>query len=356
MYRGASKIFTAQQAAAGELQAWINQVTVVIPCSIVNTPVITQTAAQAATQAASAAASAAASSAASSAASGAASEAASSAASSAASGSVSAGATSSPPTTSSSSSGSSTSSSSSSSSSSESKSESKSESSESKEEKKEEKKSSGANNPIMVASDFTAGQNADGSVAGLFTVGISQSSLAGDKSYGATAIVWTSFDQAALSASYTKMAFKTGKLHAVHNYSSTYAYLNGIHMTLVGYTWVKPDEKWGVYGVNAGMITLFMPDGGGVNYSTSLVGFWMYKPIELTKRAKISPQMFVIGSPMSYNEITKLTTSAVGSVMIGNSMDYMITRRFGATAAHRMLISPSQKPLNFLLIGGRMIL
>lgn len=208
----------------------------------------------------------------------------------------------------------------------------------------------------MVASDFTAGQNPDGSLAGLFTVGVSQSSLAGDKSYGATAIVWTSLDQAALSGSYTKMGFKKGKLNAVHNYSTTYAYLNGVQMVLVGYTWVKPDEKWGVYGVNTGMITLFMPEGGGVNYSTSLVGFWMHPPIEVSKRAKISPQLFVIASPMSYNDITKLTTSTAGSIMIGNSMDYMITRRFGATMAHRMMISPNQKTLNFLMIGSRMTL
>jgi hypothetical protein len=152
------------------------------------------------------------------------------------------------------------------------------------------------------------------------------------------------------------MAFKKGKLNTVHNYSTTYAYLNGMQMVLTGYTWVKPDEKWGVYGVNAGMITLFMPDGGGVNYSSSLVGFWMHSPIEVSERAKISPQVFIIASPVSYNEITKLTTSSAGSAMIGNSMDYMITRRFGATVAHRVMFSPKQKPLNFLMIGSRMIL
>jgi hypothetical protein len=353
MYRGVSRTFTAQQAAAGELQAWITQVTVVIPCPVTSNPVITQTTTQTATQAATQAASAAASSAAGGAASSAAGGAASSAAGGAASSST-------PPSTSSSSSSTSTSSSSetsSGSSESSNSSESKSESSESSsEEQKEEKKEGGASNPIMVASDFTTGQNPDGSLTGLFTVGVSQSSLMGDKSYGATAIVWTSMDQAALSGSYTKMGFKKGKLNTVHNYSSTYAYLDGVQMVLLGYTWVKPDDKWGVYGVNAGMITLFMPEGGGVNYSTSLVGFWMHSPIEMSKRTKLSPQLFVIVSPISYNEITKLTTSTSGSVMVGNSMDYMITRRFGATVAHRMMLSPKQKTLNFLMIGSRMTL
>jgi hypothetical protein len=338
MYRGASKTFTAQQAASGELQAWINQVTVTIPCPVASNPVIAQTTTQTATQAAT--------------------QAASSAASSAASGAATGAATAATPTTSTSTSSTTTETSSTSStettSSSETSSESSSESS--SDEQKDNEKEGGASNPIMVASDFTAGQNPDGSLTGLFTVGVSQSSLMGDKSYGATAIVWTSLNQAALSGSYTKMAFKQGKLHSIHNYSTTYAYLDGVQLVLTGYTWVKPDEKWGVYGVNTGLITMFMPNGGGVNYSTSLVGFWMHPPIEISQRAKLSPQIFVIGSPVSYNDITKLTTNSAGSVMIGNSMDYMITKRFGATAAHRVMIIPNQKPLNFLMIGSRMIL
>jgi hypothetical protein len=337
MYRGASRTFTAQQAAAGELQAWINQVTVTIPCPTASNPVIAQTTTQTVTQAAT--------------------QAASSAASGAASGAATSAATSATPAPTSSTTSGSTETTSTGSTESTSSSETSSETSESSsDEQKDNEKEGGASNPIMVASDFTAGQNPDGSLTGLFTVGVSQSSLMGDKSYGATAIVWTSLNQAALSGSYTKMAFKQGKLNGIHNYSATYAYLDGVQLVLTGYTWVKPDEKWGVYGVNTGLITMFMPNGGGVNYSTSLVGFWMHPPIEISQRAKLSPQVFLIASPMSYNDITKLTTSSVGSIMMGNSMDYMITRRFGATMAHRMLVSPNQKTLNFLMIGSRMIL
>ena len=207
----------------------------------------------------------------------------------------------------------------------------------------------------MVASDLTAGQNPDGSLTALFTVGVSQSSLAGDKSYGGTAIIWTTLDQAAVSGSYTKMNFKKGKLSSISSHSATAAYLKGTKMTLVGYTYVKPSVRWGVAGISGGMIALFMPDGG-TSYATSLVGFWMHPPITLNERMVLSPQFFVMASPVSYSDMTRLVTNKATSMMIGNSLDYKVTKRFGATVAHRVMIVQNQKPLNFLLVGSRMTL
>jgi hypothetical protein len=358
MYRGVSRVFTAAQAQNGELLAWIQQVTVSVPCPIANNPVVTQTAAQTATQAAAQAASAAASAAASGAAGSAASSAASSAATSAASSTPTPAAPAAPASSSSSSNTPSepSSSSSSSESSSNSTSESSGESSEGgSDEKKEEKKSSNNVNPILVASDITTGQNPDGTYTALFTIGASRSSLAGDKSYGATAIVWTTLDQFALSGNYSKMHFEKGKLTGIGSYSGTVAYLQGTTMTMVGYTYVKPDVKWGVYGVSGGVIGLFMPEGK-VSIATSLVGFWMHPPITINERATLSPQIFILSSPVGYNEITKLNTNTSASMMVGNSLDYKLTRRFGATAAHRVMLVPSQTPLHFILIGSRMTL
>ena len=39
MYRDKIKTFTAQQAAAGELMIWVNQITATTPCPITNNPV-----------------------------------------------------------------------------------------------------------------------------------------------------------------------------------------------------------------------------------------------------------------------------------------------------------------------------
>lgn len=401
VYRNQAKTFTAQQAAAGELIAWINQVTISTPCPIANNPVVqqtaTQTATQAATQAASTAASAAASSAASSSANAAASGAATSAASSTPTPTASTSTSSSAPSTSSSGEQKTETKTETKS---ESKSESKSEekkSDEKKEEKKEEKKdekkkNEAKSNPIMIASDLTIGQNPDKGLSEIITVGVSQSSLMGDKSYGATGMLWSTFDQGALSLSYTKMNFKKGKLKSINSYSSTSAYLKGVLMQMLGYTWVKPHPRFGVYGVSVGAIGLFMPNGQkytitdstklvefmkdysdryvyrigdtvkvsthgyNSNWATSAVAFWMHPPIVINPRLTVSPQVFVMGSPVSYNSVIGFTTNKTVGMMIGDSWDYKITRRFGATAAHRIMIPASGKPLNFLLIGSRMIL
>jgi hypothetical protein len=212
----------------------------------------------------------------------------------------------------------------------------------------------------MVASDLTTGQNPDGSLTALFTTGVSQSSLAGDKSYGVTGIVWLTFDQGAISANYSKMKFEAGKLQYIISYANTAAYLKGTWMNMSGATIVKPDPKWGVVGVSANVIVLVIPNEmegtTATSYATSLAAFWMHTPIQLNERVTVSPQIFVMSAPMSYNDMTKFTFNDELSAMIGNSVDYKITRRFGLTGAHRVMVPSTGKPMHFLLIGSRVTL
>ncbi|MFM7979609.1 MAG: hypothetical protein ACKPKO_09870, partial [Candidatus Fonsibacter sp.] len=111
-----------------------------------------------------------------------------------------------------------------------------------------------------MASDLTTGQNPDGSLTAMLTTGVSQSSLAGDKSYGVTGSLWLTFDQGAINASYSKMKFDKGKLKHIMSYANTTAYLKGTWMNMTGVTWVKPDPKWGIVGVSGNVIILAIPD------------------------------------------------------------------------------------------------
>jgi hypothetical protein len=244
----------------------------------------------------------------------------------------------------------------------------------------------------MIASDLTTGQNPGGGLSEIVTIGVSQSSLMGDKSYGATGMLWSSLDQGALSLSYTKMNFVKGKLNSISSYGATSAYLKGTLMQMMGYTWVKPHPRFGVYGVSLGAIGLFMPNGQkltyndstsivnylskytnkytyhagdtihiqtygyNTNWATSAVAFWMHPPITLSPRLTVTPQVFVMGSPMSYSSMTGFTTNKTVGMMLGDGWDYKLTKRFGVTAAHRVMIPATGKPLNFLLIGSRMML
>ena len=245
---------------------------------------------------------------------------------------------------------------------------------------------------LQFTAGTTTGQTSTGGLSEIITVGVSQSSLIGDKSYGATAMLWSTLDQGALSLSYTKMNFVKGKLNSISSYSSTSAYLKGTLMQMVGYTWIKPNPKFGIYGVSAGVIGLFTQNdhdytftdslsitnhtkkytnkyiftvgdtlyiatrGYNSNWATSIVAFWMHPPIIISPRMTVSPQVFIMGSPLSYNSITGVTTNKTIGAMLGDSWDYKLTKRFGVTAAHRVMIPATGKPLNFLLIGSRMIL
>jgi hypothetical protein len=337
---------------------------------------VTQTATQAATQAASSAAS---SAAASSASSSATSSASSSAAGSSSASSSSSNSSSSSSSESSSSSGSSESGGSESSSesgSSESSSESKSESegnseseesksesegnSESEEKKKDEKKQKNMN-PMLLASDLTTAQSIDGTYAVMLSSGVSKTSMAGDESYGASAIIWSTLDQYVLSANYTKMDFSGGKLNSIHSYGSSIAYLKGTWMTLITYTLIKPHPKIGTYGVNVGGIGLSSKNLNGnnsINLSTSLVGFWT-KPFQYSKKLSVSPQLFIMSSPISYQPSNgKTTINRDLGFMVGSSFDYKISKRFGFTINYRANVStlPGSPILHNFLVGSRVIL
>ena len=344
--RGSSKVFTYSQFTNGEVTTWINSIFATpCPSTTIVTQTVTQTVTQAVTQSASSAAASSASSAASS----------------------------STPTSSSSQSSSQSSSSGGSEESGsggESKSESKDEK-KSDEKKKEEKKKIAPANPMLVASDLTSAQGPDFKYNVIASFGISQSSLAGNETWSANAMIWSTLNQFALSGGYTKMDFQKGKLNTIHSYSVTTAYLEGNYMGLIGYTNVKPNPKFGTYGYNVGLITLLLKDSEVINFktgetkevfnaslSTSLVVFWT-KPFPVNPKITLSPQIFLMNSPIAWNSKTGETTvNRQLAFLLGSSFDYKISKRFGLSLNYR-LSGDSQvgSPLlNNFLVGSRLIL
>jgi hypothetical protein len=359
--RGSSKVFTYSQFTNGEVTTWINSIFATpCPSTTIVTQTVTQTVTQAVTQSASSAAS----------------SSASSAASSAASSSTTPTSSSSQSSSQSSSSGESGSSETSSvgseenSSGGESKSESKDEK-KSDEKKKEEKKKVAPANPMLVASDLTSAQGPDFKYNAIASFGISQSSLAGNETWSTNDMIWSTLNQFALSGGYTKMDFQKGKLNTIHSYSVTTAYLEGNYMGLIGYTNVKPNPKFGTYGYNVGLITLLLKNNEVINFktgetkevfntslSTSLVVFWT-KPYSVQPKITLSPQIFLMNSPIAWNSKTGETTvNRQLSFLLGSSFDYKISKRFGLSLNYR-LSGDSQvgSPLlNNFLVGSRLIL
>ena len=185
--------------------------------------------------------------------------------------------------------------------------------------------------------------------------------MTGESSVSVNGMIWSSLDQYAVSGGYTKMEFEEGQLKAIHSYSTTFAYLKGTYMNMLGYTWIKPDMKRGTYGYNVGLINLLMKNAdGNYNYNlmTSVVAFWT-KPYQYSKKLTISPQVFAMNSPISYNAKTENTmVNRHYGFMLGSSFDYKLSKRFGMSFNYKFSANtqPGTPILHNFLIGSRMVL
>jgi hypothetical protein len=243
---------------------------------------------------------------------------------------------------------------------------------ESKEEKKEEKKEEQkkeekkkekaiATNPMLLSSDLSTIESPDGRWLQSATIGVSKSSLMGDESYSANTVIMSDLKTFIVSGGYTKMDFSEGKLKAIHSYSTAFAYLNGNYMNLLGYTWIKPTPKYGVFGYNLGLINLFLKnekDNYDYNMSSSIVAFWT-KPYQYSKKLTVSPQIFTMFAPISWNTVAGTSTvNRHMGFLLGSSFDYKLSKRFGFSFNYKLSgnTSPGSPWLSNFLIGSRMVL
>jgi hypothetical protein len=219
----------------------------------------------------------------------------------------------------------------------------------------------------MFSSDITVGENTDKSYTSIISLGMSQSSMTGESSWGANGMIWSNLEQFAVSTRYTKMNFDKGELKSIDNYSLTAAYLNGSYMSLVGYTYIIPTKKWGTVGYNLSLLGLGLknPKIEGVDQapftiltSYSLTGFWM-RPFTVNKKISVSPELFAMSSPILYDiSNNTLNKDKSAGIIFGTSFNYNITKRFALGLNYKLSYStnPSIPSLSFFLIGSRMTL
>lgn len=350
VYRGKYKVITANDITSGALQAWINDLTINYPCpqaTLAVTQTVTKAVQQAVAQATSSATA----------------QATSSATAAATSAVVSVPSAPAPaPTTSTQQSSEPQTPSASSESKAETKTEAKSEEkseskSESKSEKKsEEKKSSGKSvakvNPIIYSSDFTIAPATD-VVSIIASVGMSQSSLMGNSSWGISSMIWSTFDQFALSGRYTKMNFNAGKLESITNYGITGVYLGGAILGFGTLAYIYPLGKYGVSGAN---YTLSVAGADkGLNISNNILVFYTI-PVKVSTRLTISPDLYLSGSSTGYLTDQKLfvTSDDVG-FLTGASFDIALTKRFKFNFGLKTSINTNPLvPISFLgMIGTK---
>jgi hypothetical protein len=185
--------------------------------------------------------------------------------------------------------------------------------------------------------------------------------MTGAESWSLTSMIWTTFDQFALNGGYTKMNMRDdGTLKNISSYSMTTAYLQGNIMIMQGYTFIKPDPKFGTYGYNLGVVSLLLNNGKGYDYSASMsaIAFWT-RPYQIDKKTTISPQIFVTNSSIAWNPNTGQTVvNRQYGFLGGLSYDYKLTKRFGIGLNYKFSGStqPGTPLLHNFMIGSRIVL
>ena len=215
---------------------------------------------------------------------------------------------------------------------------------------------SGTTNPLIVSSDFTTAQNLDKSFTPILNLSMNQSSMTGMSSWGLTSMIWFNFKQFALSGKYTKINFsKNGKLKWVHNISLTAVYSYGNILGFVGYSGILNAGKWGVTGFNTSAAATLMTEDKNTFISPSITAFYT-RPFKSGKRLTISPELYVMSTPLIYSTKEKVTTSdRTFSAFIGSGFDYQITKRFKMNVNYKANLStnPDFPILSFFLIGSK---
>lgn len=216
---------------------------------------------------------------------------------------------------------------------------------------------SGTTNPLIVSSDFTTAQNLDKSFTPILNLSMNQSSMTGMSSWGLTSMIWFNFKQFALSGKYTKINFsKNGKLKWVHNINLTAVYSYGNLIGFVGYSGILNAGKWGVTGFNtSAAMTLITGEQKNTFISPSITAFYT-KPFKANKRLTVSPELYIISTPLIYSTVEKVTTTdRTFSAFIGSGFDYQITKRFKFNMNYKANLStnPDFPILSFFLIGSK---
>jgi hypothetical protein len=147
-----------------------------------------------------------------------------------------------------------------------------------------------------------------------------------------------------------------GALKAIKAYSYTFAWMNGVPMTFGGYTYIMPHPKYGTIGYNLSIINIKLKTATGYSYqfSSSTTGFWT-KPFIINRKSTLSPGVFIMGSPYSFNTATGGSWNYNIAGLIGTGYSYQISKRFAFSADWKINAStaPGSPILNFLMIGTK---
>lgn len=215
-------------------------------------------------------------------------------------------------------------------------------------------------------------QNLDGSFNQVAPFGLSQSSLTGETSYGANAMIWANLKQFSLSLSKTTILFNydkkvplkikgieygsyytKGSINKISGISLTAMLMFTIKVISVGVNDVYLLKKGMVAGYALGNTLIIME--GNVMISPSLTIFTT-RPFPF-KRYTISPMVATSFSPISYTSQTnEFGFNKYFTYIIGSNFDFSLTKRFKANLGGNIIANTNTEvPITYgITIGSKL--
>ena len=237
---------------------------------------------------------------------------------------------------------------------SEAKSESKSESkSEKKAEEKKKKEEERKANPPIVKADLTVMQMGN-TVVPTFNVNMSKSLNEGMFSYGISTSVRLDLKQIVIGGSTSDIIMKNGKVFGVTSTSVTYVTDWNNKFIFYGWSFVKPLDKGAVTGLAISGNTLILT-GTQVMISPSVIGFYT-RPYQISKKQTISPEIYVISSPVMFGQRDKKATYDPNvSFFSGAGTDIRFSKKFKLNINFKVNIStnPSIPLMSVFALGSK---
>lgn len=236
-----------------------------------------------------------------------------------------------------------------------------------KEEKKEKKKTTML--PIQLRADALTTQSPLGFYSYVLNLGVSQSSIFGDKTYTGNLMVWDNMNQVSLSGGITKV-------HLNRNYqvkfisSNTLNYSRNFKTNVIMYstTQLKPLGKYGTVGMGASFGTVFEHKTFDETTMFSYMGLYT-NSFQLGKRITYSPALIFLQTPLmstnggfgTHGLDFHYTNELVGQRIhfmgvLSNSFTVQLTQRFSFNVAWTLIkSSDNQIPtMNSFMVGAKL--
>lgn len=233
---------------------------------------------------------------------------------------------------------------------------------ETEEEEEEEKKKKKNINPPIIVANVSSMENLLGSFDVAMTLGVSRSSLRGDKTYALNSMIWSNLKQYMLMVNFSKVFFVKGMPKYVYSTSLMGSRMYSTLTAGSNHSIVRLGKKGSVIGISAGATSIFL------NYQVSKEGIYLdtsLLSISLTgfytksynfERFSLSP-MVAFSVPLHMQDLYSNTTIENNDITVitGVSGNYSLSKRFVLNLGVNVS-SNTNKDINSLLsftIGSR---